>query len=164
LRVMGIDPGLTRLGFGVVEGRGSKLSAVASGTIVTPAGGGTAERLVSLFEQLGEAIREHRPEAAAVERIFFNLNARTAVPAIQSSGVALVAAASEGVAVTEYTPLEVKTAVTGTGTASKDQVGYMVQKLLRLKAQEGADASDALALAICHLHSSKLRSMVESAK
>ena len=159
---MGIDPGLTRLGYGVVESNGSRLKAVDDGTIVTPAGGGTAERLYSLFREVTGKIEEHQPEAIAVEKIFFNLNAQTAVPAIQASGAALVAAAASGAEVHEYTPLEVKSAVVGNGTATKDQVRFMIERLLKIGGTRGADASDALALAICHLHSRKLRALEDS--
>jgi crossover junction endodeoxyribonuclease RuvC len=155
---MGIDPGLTRMGYGVVENQKGRLRGVAEGTIVTPAGGSTSLRLLDLFDRLIETIRQHDPQAVCIERLFFNLNAKTAVPVIQASGVAFVAAAQAGAEVHEYTPLEVKSAVVGNGTASKDQVRFMVGRLLSIKGTPpGPDAADALALAICHLHSSTLR-------
>jgi crossover junction endodeoxyribonuclease RuvC len=151
------------MGYGVVEKEKGHLRNVAEGTIVTPAGGGTSERLLSLFDRLTETIREHDPQAVCIERLFFNLNAKTAVPVIQASGVAFVAAAQAGAEVHEYTPLEVKSAVVGNGTASKDQVRFMVGRLLSIKGNPpGPDAADALALAICHLHSSHLREIAKS--
>jgi crossover junction endodeoxyribonuclease RuvC len=160
---MGIDPGLTRMGYGVVEQEKGRLHAVAEGTIVTPAGGRTSQRLLDLFDRLTETIRAHDPEAVCIERLFFNLNAKTAVPVIQASGVAFVAAAQAGAEVHEYTPLEVKSAVVGHGTASKDQVRFMVGRLLSIKGTPpGADAADALALAICHLHSSQITEAMKS--
>lgn len=165
MRVMGIDPGLTRLGFGIIDDAGRKLSAIAEGTIVTPAGGSTAERLLQLSDALTETISTHAPEALSIERLFFNLNAKTAVPVVQASGVAMLAAAKAGVEVHEYTPLEVKSAVAGTGTASKDQVRFMVSRLLSMRGKAPpADAADALAIAICHLHSRKLRAVEEATR
>ena len=160
---MGIDPGLTRLGYGVVEKERGRLKAVAEGTIVTPAGGSTSDRLLDLFDTLTETIVEHSPSAVCVERLFFNLNAKTAVPVIQASGVAFVAAARAGAEVHEYTPLEVKSAVVGNGNATKDQVRYMVERLLSMKrSPSGADAADALALAVCHINSTALKNAAEA--
>lgn len=159
MRVMGIDPGLTRLGFGLVESVSGRLIAEGSGTIETSTDLSTAQRLLQLFRALNEAIAEQRPGAIAVERVFFNLNERTAVPVMRASGVALLAAAMSGSEVHEYTPLEVKQAVTGTGTASKNQVRFMVQRLLALDRLPDADAADALAIAICHIHSHKLKEL-----
>ena len=163
MRVMGIDPGLTRMGYGVVEQEKSRLRTVAEGTIVTPAGGSTSKRLLDLFDRLTETIQTYDPHAVCIERLFFNLNAKTAVPVIQASGVAFVAAAQAGADVHEYTPLEVKSAVVGNGAASKDQVRFMVGRLLSIKESPlGPDAADALALAICHLHSSHLKEAAKS--
>jgi crossover junction endodeoxyribonuclease RuvC len=163
MRVMGIDPGLTRLGFGVVEKNRGRLTAVTDGTIVTPAGGSTSQRLLELFDRITETIMDLSPNAVCIERLFFNLNAKTAVPVIQASGVALVAAARAGAEVHEYTPLEVKSAVVGNGTATKDQVRFMVEKLLSMKGSpSGADAADALALAVCHINSMGLKRAAEA--
>jgi len=156
MRVMGVDPGLTRAGFAIVDQTAGKLRAVEFGTVR----GGSAEipeQLAALRSRLAEAIREHRPEAMAVERLFVTRNQRTAIRVGQASGIALLAAAEAGIPVTEYGPLQVKQAVVGVGNASKDQVSFMVQRLLNLsEAPDTADAADALALAICHLHSYRL--------
>lgn len=161
MRVMGIDPGLTRLGYGVVEARGSKLIAIDGGCLSTQPSAETHVRLEVLFDGLSDLLEEHRPDSVAVERVFFNLNAKTAVPVLRASGVALLAAAKSGCPVFEYSPLEVKEAVTGTGAATKEQVKYMVSRLLALsEAPAHLDHSDALALAICHLHTRRLRVVV----
>jgi crossover junction endodeoxyribonuclease RuvC len=155
---MGIDPGLTRTGFAVVEGPGGDLRCLAAGTVATPTDAPTPERLLFLKEALGEVVTFWGPEEVAVERVFYNQNARTAVSVIQASGVALVAAAGLGCRVEEYTPLEVKQAVVGTGTASKQQVSYMVRRLVTVEGGfDTPDAADALAVAICHLHARRLR-------
>jgi crossover junction endodeoxyribonuclease RuvC len=155
VRVIGVDPGLTRAGFAVVEDSSGRLRALEYGTIR-----GTGEapaQLAALRARLAEVIGEHRPEAMAVERLFVTRNQRTAIRVGQASGVALLAGAEAGLAVTEYGPLQVKQAVVGVGSATKDQVAFMVTRLLGLAAKpDTADASDALALAICHLHSWKL--------
>ncbi len=158
LRVMGIDPGLTRTGFGVVEQAGGNLSALSFGTIVTSHAEATPGRLAVLFEAITEAITCWEPEAVAVERVFYNLNVRTAISVAQAAGMALLAAARSGAEVYEYGPLEVKQSVVGTGGASKEQVRFMVERLLHLSSSpDTADAADGLAVAICHLHSRKLR-------
>jgi len=156
MRVMGVDPGLTRAGYAIVEQSAGKLTALDFGTIR----GGAAEipeQLAALRSRLGEAIAEHHPDAMAVERLFVTRNQRTAIRVGQASGVALLAAAEAGIPVTEYGPLQVKQAVVGVGSASKDQVSFMVRRILNLsEAPDTADAADALALAICHLHSYRL--------
>lgn len=161
---MGIDPGLTRMGYGIVDGSGSRLSWLSSGVLATPREGRTAQRLARLFDDLSALISDFRPEVIAVERVFFKLNARTAVPVIQASGVALVAAARSGVSVYEYSPAEVKDAVVGVGSATKDQVRFMVGRILSIPdAPVSPDAADALGLAICHLHSRRMREVAEGA-
>lgn len=160
MRVMGIDPGLSRLGFGVVDEGPGDLASQAGGTISTSPSAAVADRLVLIFDHLTELFEQHRPEVVAVERIFLKLNQRTAVPALRASGVALLAAAKWGAEVFEYSPLEVKQAVVGTGSATKDQVRYMVQRLLKMAEPPGGpDAADALATAICHINSYKIRSL-----
>lgn len=157
MRVMGVDPGLARTGYGIVEQRGSSLVAVAYGT-VRAAPGPVAAQLLGIRSALAAASAEHRPDAVAVERLFVNHNRRTAIRVGQASGVALLVAAEAGLEVLEYTPSEVKRAVTGVGTASKDQVLYMVRAILGLRDRpDSADATDALALGICHLHGARLR-------
>jgi crossover junction endodeoxyribonuclease RuvC len=157
---MGIDPGLTRMGFGVVDEEGSRLTGLACDTIATPQADSVARRLEVVFERLTEVIARWAPDAIAVERIFYKMNARTLVPVAQASGVALLAAARSGTEVYEYAPLEVKLAVVGNGAASKDQMRFMVGRLLRGSFQaDTPDAADALAVAICHLHSRKVKAL-----
>jgi crossover junction endodeoxyribonuclease RuvC len=158
MRVMGIDPGLTRTGYGVVEQDAGVLRALDVGTVRAQPGAPPAQQLFALCMTLERVMEEFEPDAVAVERIFFNSNARTAIRTGQASGVALLAAAECGVPVFEYTPTEVKQSVTGVGNASKDQVLYMVRKILKLETEpDSPDASDALALAITHTHGHKLR-------
>jgi crossover junction endodeoxyribonuclease RuvC len=153
MRVLGVDPGLTRCGIGVVEGRlGRRLDAIAVDVVRTPATLSTADRLVLIERELGERIDRHEPDAVAVERVFSQHNVRTVMGTAQVSGVALVVAARRGIPVAMHTPSEVKAAVTGSGRAGKQQVTTMVTRLLRLPERPSpADAADALALAICHL-------------
>jgi crossover junction endodeoxyribonuclease RuvC len=160
LRTMGIDPGLTRMGVGIVEQEGNRLTAVACETIVTSPGDPVARRLDAVFEALSGMLHQWRPDAVAVERIFYKMNARTLIPVAQASGIALLVAAQAGLDVYEYAPLEVKLAVVGTGSATKDQMQYMVARLLKGTFRtDTPDAADALAVAICHLHSRKVRAL-----
>jgi crossover junction endodeoxyribonuclease RuvC len=157
LRVMGIDPGLTRMGVGVIEECGGRLWALDSGTLKTSPREETADRLKVLFESLSDLLREWQPQAVATERLFFKLNAQTAVPAMQASGVALLSAALAGVQVYEYTPAEVKQAVVGYGDASKNQIRFMVERILGPEAvPDSPDAADGLAVAITHLSSRRM--------
>jgi crossover junction endodeoxyribonuclease RuvC len=153
MRVLGVDPGLTRCGLGVVDGIvGRTLSVVAVGVVRTPADLPVAQRLVRIEAVLEEWIELHRPDAVAVERVFAQANVRTVMGTAQVSGLALVAAARRGIPVALHTPSEVKAAVTGSGRADKAQVTTMVTRLLHLSERPTpADAADALALAICHL-------------
>ena len=157
MRVIGIDPGLTRLGYGVVEDAGGRLAAVAHGTL-RGEGADTGERLVALRDRLDALIARHTPDAAAVERLFVNRNRRTATQVGRASGVALMALSARDLPVTEYGPMEVKMSLTGYGNATKEQVAFMVTRLLRLTdTPDSPDAADALAVAICHLHARKLK-------
>lgn len=152
MRVLGIDPGLSRCGVGVVDGPGTRPTAIRVGVVRTDAQAVTAQRLAVLHAEITTVIAEAAPDAVAVERVFFNTNVRTAMGVGQAAGVILLAAAQAGVAVVEYTPTEVKAAVAGHGGADKAQVGYMVRALLRLAdTPKPPDAADALALALCHL-------------
>jgi len=165
MRVIGIDPGLATTGYGVVERRGPKLVGVAMGVIRTPSGAAQAERLVMLASALRRLIAEARPEAAAVERLFFNSNVRTAMAVGQASGVVMLALAEAGLEVTDYTPLEVKQSVVGVGNATKHQVQSMVAALLELPSlPKPADAADACALAICHTNRSGLARALATAQ
>ena len=152
MRVLGVDPGLGRCGWAVLEGRGGRVAAAGYGTIHTD-GEQVAPRLATLAAGLRQVLATHRPEALAIERLFFNTNVRTAMTVGQASGVVLLLAAEHGLEVTAYTPPQVKLAVTGTGSAPKEQVGYMVKALLGLAAvPTPADTADALAVALCHLN------------
>jgi len=153
MRVLGIDPGLTRCGVGVVDGAlGRPLSLVDVGVVRTSAQQPVAERLVILERALDAWLDEHRPDAVAVERVFAQHNTRTVMGTAQASGIALVVAARRGLPVALHTPSEVKAAVSGNGRADKQQVAAMVARLLRLdEPPRPADAADALALAITHV-------------
>lgn len=152
MRVLGVDPGLSRCGVGVVEGSSRQPSAVRAGVIRTSASLPTARRLAHLYAELAALIAECRPHAVAVERVFFNSNVRTAMGVGQAAGIVLLCAEQAGVEVVEYTPTQVKATVTGAGDADKEQVAFMVRTLLRLaEVPRPADAADALALALCHL-------------
>jgi crossover junction endodeoxyribonuclease RuvC len=153
VRVLGVDPGLTRCGLGVVDGEaGRKLTAVAYDVVCTPASDDIALRLLALEGQLTVWITTHRPDVVAVERVFSQHNVRTVMGTAQAAAVAITTAARAGVPVVLHTPSEVKAAVTGSGRADKAQVGLMVTRLLGLAtAPRPADAADALALAVCHI-------------
>ena len=153
MRVLGVDPGLTRCGVGVVEGAaGRPLRLVAVDVLRTPPESDVAQRLLRLCAALEDAIAAHRPDVVAVERVFSQHNVRTVMGTAQAAAVAILAAARAGVPVALHTPSEVKAAVTGSGRADKAQVTTMVTRLLGLAERpRPADASDALALAICQL-------------
>ncbi len=153
MRVLGIDPGLTRCGVGVVDGGvGRPLSLVDVGVVKTGADLPIEQRLMLIARGIDAWIEATAPDAIAVERVFSQANVKTVMGTAQVSGLALVAAANRGIPVTMHTPSEVKAAVTGSGRADKQQVGTMVTRLLRLDAMpKPADAADALALAICHI-------------
>jgi crossover junction endodeoxyribonuclease RuvC len=150
---LGIDPGTAIVGYAVVAARGSELSMIACDVITTPASMPLPERLQHIYHHLSEIVSTYHPGEAAMEELFFAKNARTAFSVGQARGVAMLALANGGLAVAEYTPRQVKQAVTGYGAAGKEQVGEMVRILLRLKAvPRPDDAADAAAVAICHLH------------
>lgn len=152
-RTLGIDPGTARLGYAVVEERSSRLTLRACDCITTPAEQPLPQRLLHIFNQLQAIIAEYQPRELAIEELFFGKNATTAVNVGQARGVALLAAAQAGLSVSEYKPLQVKQAVHGYGSATKQQVGEMVKILLGLASvPKPDDAADAAAIAICHLH------------
>ncbi|WP_194892605.1 crossover junction endodeoxyribonuclease RuvC [Catenulispora pinisilvae] len=153
MRVLGVDPGLTRCGVGVVEGTpGRPLTLVGVGVIRTPADMDLSRRLLAIETGLEEWFAEHRPEAVAVERVFSQHNVRTVMGTAQASAVAMLVAARHGLPVALHTPSEVKAAISGSGRADKDQVAAMVARVLRLpEPPKPADAADAAALAICHI-------------
>ena len=153
MRVLGVDPGLTRCGLGVVDGKpGSALALVEGGVVRTDAAGGIGPRLLALEQEIERWLRDYRPDAVAVERVFSQHNVRTVMGTAQAGAVAIVAAARRGLPVATYTPSEVKAAVTGSGRADKAQMTVMVTRLLRMAdPPRPADAADALGLAICHI-------------
>jgi crossover junction endodeoxyribonuclease RuvC len=153
MRVLGVDPGLTRCGVGIVEGViGSPISLIEVGVILTPAEAPLEQRLLDLDQQLSQWINLWRPDVIAVERVFSQHNVRTVMGTGQAAGIALLLAAKAGIPVMMHTPSEVKASVTGSGRANKAQVALMVQKILNLETiPKPVDATDALALAICHI-------------
>ena len=151
LRILGIDPGLNITGFGVIEKTGSRLAYVASGCVRVPRGE-LPERIRILFEGMREVIAEYAPEQIAIEKVFVNVNPNSTLLLGQARGAAICAAVDSRLPVAEYTALQVKQAVVGKGHADKEQVQQMVKRLLALPSVAGADASDALACAICHAH------------
>ena len=153
MRVLGVDPGLTRCGLGVVEGvPGRPPTLIATGVVRTGADEDIAARLLAIEAEIERWLDEHRPDTVAVERVFAQHNVRTVMGTAQAGAVAIVCAARHGLPVALHTPSEVKAAVTGSGRADKDQVTLMVMRLLRMTQRpRPADAADALALAICHL-------------
>jgi crossover junction endodeoxyribonuclease RuvC len=162
--VLGIDPGLSRCGYGVVRQYGNDLSATAGGVVTTDPALALPERLRILFGELRDLIAEVHPDVVVVERVFFQTNAHTAMATGQAGGVALLAAAEARCGIAQYTSNEVKLAVVGFGGATKDQVQQMVAALLNLSAPpQPPDVADALALAVCHLAAQPLRRAVEAA-
>lgn len=163
--VLGIDPGTAITGYGLVQYEHTRLWPVAHGVITTSAGLPLSERLRQLYAQLLELINAHQPTHASVEELFFARNARTALAVGQARGVILLALANSGVPICEYTPLQVKQAITGYGRADKAQMQEMVRLLLNLEnIPQPDDAADALAIAICHAHSSAVLSASEHAR
>ena len=164
--MLGIDPGLTRCGVGIVDVEPSRRATLVHVSVIrTPPDMPLAERLLAIGNGIAELLDEYSPHAVALERVFAQHNVRTVMGTAQASGVALYAAAARGLAVGLHTPSEVKAAVTGYGSADKKQVATMVQRVLRLDAPPTpADASDALALALCHAWRSGMSSGAPSAQ
>lgn len=152
IRILGLDPGLTRTGFGIIEARGSQLAHIANGSIATKASTPLAARLAELFQGLQHVLMQHAPDVAAVEQTFVNADAGGALKLGQARAIALLVPALKGLPVAEYAPNLVKKAVVGAGHAEKGQIRIMVERLLPKAQIGGADAADALAIAICHAH------------
>jgi crossover junction endodeoxyribonuclease RuvC len=154
---LGIDPGTAIVGYAVVTARGDRLSLQVCDVITTPAGMPLAQRLMQIYSRLNEIIATYQPGEAAMEELFFAKNARTAMTVGHARGVIMLALANNGLSIAEYTPKQVKQAVTGYGGADKNQVGEMVRILLNLTGvPRPDDAADAAAIAICHLNTSSL--------
>jgi len=155
IRILGIDPGLRITGFGVIDKVGQKLSYVASGCVKSNDKDSLPDRIKSLLDGIGEVITTYRlqyPMEAAIEKVFVNVNPQSTLLLGQARGAAISALVLAGLPVAEYTALQIKQAVVGRGKAAKEQVGYMVCRLLQLPGEPSADAADALACAICHAH------------
>ena len=152
VRILGIDPGLRITGFGVIDKTGQKLAYVTSGCIKSNPQDSLPERLKTLLDGIGEVIATHRPDEAAVEKVFVNVNPQSTLLLGQARGAAIAALVLASLPVAEYTALQVKQAVVGHGKAAKEQVGHMVTRLLQLSGAPSTDAADALACAICHAH------------
>ena len=161
--VIGIDPGTATTGYGLVrQTQEGGLQAVDYGVIRTPAKMPMPDRLGLLYTELNEILHRHSPQGAAVEKLFFQRNVSTAITVGQARGVALLALGQAGLDVAEYNPMEIKQAVAGYGGADKNQVQGMVRALLNMEEiPKPDDAADALAVAICHLHSTKMRTLIE---
>jgi crossover junction endodeoxyribonuclease RuvC len=166
VRVFGIDPGSERTGYGCVETDGSRHRIVACGAVRVTRSASFSDKLFEIHQRLADLLAEHRPESVAIESIFYAANVRSALKLGHARGVAMLAAAQAGVAVVEYSPAEVKRAVVGYGRAEKHQVQHMIKLLLGLPAVPSPhDAADALAVAICHVHSrAPARALVRSAR
>ena len=154
MRILGIDPGYAIVGFGVVDYTNNHFSVVEYGAITTPAGDKLTDRLRDIYESICILIEKHKPDAFAIEELFFNTNVKTAITVAHGRGVCLLSASTMNVPIFEYTPLQVKQAVCGYGRADKRQVQQMVKSILRLDTVPKLDdTTDAMAIAICHAHS-----------
>ncbi len=153
--ILGIDPGYAIVGFGIIKYENNRFTVLDFGAITTPAGMEFSERLKAVYEDLSYLLQKYKPDAMAIEKLFFNTNKKTAVDVAQARGVILLAAKMHGADCFEYTPLQVKQSVVGYGRAEKKQVQEMTRHLLGLSAvPKPDDTADALAMAICHAHSS----------
>ncbi|GAK42304.1 crossover junction endodeoxyribonuclease ruvC [Paenibacillus sp. TCA20] len=159
LRFLGIDPGIAIVGFGFVDKTGNKLTPVQYGSIQTEAHTPDEERLLHVYEAMCQLIDKYKPDAVALEKLFFNRNVTTAMSVSQARGVLVLAATQRGLPIAEYTPMQVKQAIVGYGKAEKKQVQEMVRMYLKLQTvPKPDDVADALAVAICHAHSYTLNS------
>ena len=154
--ILGIDPGYAIVGYGMLKHEGNKFTVLDYGRITTDAGAQFAQRLLKIHQELQELLERYRPDCVSVEQLYFNKNDKTAISVAQGRGAIVLTAAKFGAAVYEYTPLQVKMAVTGYGQANKSQIQYMVKILLNLQnAVKSDDAADALAVAVCHAHTAR---------
>lgn len=157
IRILGLDPGLRRTGWGVIAVEGSRLTHVAHGVIAPKENGAFSERLLFLFEAVAEIIAQHAPHEAAIEETFMTANGQSTLRLGHARAAAMIAPAQAGLPVAEYAAKVVKKAVVGTGGADKDQVAFMIARLLPTAGSPTADAADALAVAIAHAHARKVR-------
>ncbi len=163
MRVLGIDPGSRATGYGVIAKEGNRLIHIDNGVIRPPADASLPERLLVIFTGLTGIIDTYSPGCAAIEQVFMSQNAQSALKLGQARGAALLALATAGLEVGEYSPMQVKSSVVGYGRAAKGQVQQMVKALLKLPEIAQEDASDALAVAICHTHSANLKRKLAAA-
>jgi len=160
--ILGVDPGTATMGYGILEKSGNRFRALAYGALETPKTMPTHERLRELYHGLRGLCKTYQPDVLATEQLLFQTNRRTAIAVARAAGIALLVAAERGIEWREYTPLQVKQAVTGYGGADKKQVQTMVQRLLGLESvPKPDDAADALAIAICHAHHAALSQLVQ---
>lgn len=153
MRILGIDPGYAIMGYGILDYKGNKFTPVAYGSITTEAHTPDPERLKILYDELTKIIAEYQPEEAGIEKLFYNTNATTAIMVGEARGIAMLACEEAGVRISEYTPLEIKSSLTGYGRADKKQVQTMVKMILGLaEVPKPDDTADAIAAAICHAH------------
>lgn len=153
--ILGIDPGYAIVGYGVIEYLGNRFAVLNYGAVLTPAKTAFEDRLLQIYDELDILMRRYKPEALAIEKLFFNSNQKTVIDVSQARGVILLAARKNGIPIFEYTPLQVKQSVVGYGRADKNQVQEMTKMILHLdKIPKPDDTADALAMAICHAHSS----------
>lgn len=158
MKVLGIDPGTATTGWAVVAKEGGQVRLISCGAIITSKLKDQGERLAEIYEKIDKIIVKYKPECVAIERLFFNKNLKTALTVGQTHGVVRLAAWKRGIVGVEYTPLQVKMAITGYGRADKEQIQYMVTKLLKLKIKESQDdTADAMAIALCHIFNSKFK-------
>lgn len=158
--ILGIDPGIATMGYGVIRYKGNRFEAISYGAIKTASKMSTDQRLKIIYDELNHLIDTYHPEAVVIEELFFNTNAKTAIVVGQARGVAVLAAANKALDVFEYTPLQVKQGVVGYGRAEKTQVQQMIKTLLNLeRVPKPDDVADALAVAVCHAHSGNFKNM-----
>jgi crossover junction endodeoxyribonuclease RuvC len=162
MRVFGIDPGSLTTGYGVIEKDGTRLAHVDNGVVRPKSGETFSKRLENIFDEIGRLLDQFKPDVVALEDAFFYKDVRAAMKLGHVRGIAMLAAVSKGLEVVEYAPSSIKQAVTGFGHATKAQVQKMVRTILKLPDVAAEDASDALAVAICHLNSSKLKQLIEN--
>ncbi len=155
MKILGIDPGFAIVGYGIIDYEGNRFKAIEYGAVTTKAGEDIFVRFKKIYDDVSDIIERTKPDAMAIEELFFNSNQKTAINVAQARGIILLAAMNKDIPVFEYTPLQVKQAVVGYGRAEKGQVQQMVKALLNLdKIPKPDDTADALAIAICHAHSS----------
>ena len=158
--ILGIDPGLATVGYGILKSEKNKLAAVEHGALITPPHTPVHERLKMIYDGTRQIIEKYNPDDLAIEELFYNTNQKTVIPVCEARGVILLCAHQSGLDISEYTPLQVKQSVVGYGRAEKNQVQAMIKNILRLdKIPKPDDAADALAIAVCHAHSKKANSL-----